>query len=113
MFSFIFGCAGSPLLSRPFSSCGRRGLLPSSGAQASPHGGPSCRSAQALGLGDCRSWGCRPLERRLNSRAAQASLLRGIRIFPNPCLLLREVNSLPLATREALERIYLTCTLVV
>ena len=113
MFSFIFGCAGSPLLSGLFSSCGRRGLLPSSGAQASPGGGPSCRRAQALGLGGCRSWGCRALERRLNSCAAQASLLRGIRIFPNLCLLLREVDSLPLATREALERMYLTSTIVV
>ena len=45
---FIFGCVGSSLLCRRFSSCGERGLLASHGAPASHCTGFSC-GAQALG----------------------------------------------------------------
>ena len=46
--SLIFGCAGSSLLGRLFSSCGGQGLLSSCGAQASRFNGFSCCRAQAL-----------------------------------------------------------------
>ena len=49
VYLFIFGCAGSLLLHRIFSSCGERGLLSSCSAQASPCCRFSCYRAQVLG----------------------------------------------------------------
>ena len=48
-YSFIFGCAGSPLLCTAFSSCGEWGLLSSCGTRASHCGGFSCHGAWVLG----------------------------------------------------------------
>ena len=45
----IFGCAGSSLLHRLFSSCSEQGLLSSCGVRASHFDGFSCCRAQALG----------------------------------------------------------------
>ena len=47
IFIFLFGCAGSLLLHRLFSSYSERGLLSSCGARASPCSGLSC--CRALG----------------------------------------------------------------
>ena len=71
MYLFIFGCAGSSLPLRHFSSCG---------AQASHCGGLSCciRSVRALecaGFNSCRS--C-VLAHRLNSCGAWAQLLHSL-----------------------------------
>ena len=46
---FVFGCAGSSLLHRLFSSCGKQGLCSSCGVQAPHCSGFSCRGARALG----------------------------------------------------------------
>ena len=46
IYSFIFGCTGSLLLHRHFSSCGEQGLLSSCGARAPHWRGFSC----------CRAW---------------------------------------------------------
>ena len=46
---FIFGCVGSSLLHRLFSSCGKQGLLSGNGARAPHWAGCSCSGAQALG----------------------------------------------------------------
>ena len=57
-FICLFGCAGSLYLHRLFSSCGKRGLLSSCGAQASHCNGFSCRGAQSLecsGFSSCSS----------------------------------------------------------
>ena len=59
IYLFVFGCAGSSLLHRLFSSCGEPGLLPSCGARASHCGGFSCCRAQALGtvgFSSCSTW---------------------------------------------------------
>ena len=63
---FIFGCAGSSLLHRLFSSSGEWGLLSSCGALASHCGGFSCCRAWTLGhsgsvvvvhgLSSCGKW---------------------------------------------------------
>ena len=45
---FIFGCAGSLLLHRLFSSCSKQGLLSSCGVQDSHCSGSSC-GEQAVG----------------------------------------------------------------
>ena len=49
IYSFIFGCTGSLLLHRHFSSCGEQGLLSSCGARASRCRGFFCCRAQTLG----------------------------------------------------------------
>ena len=51
-FFLYFGCAGSSLLCRLFSSCHEWGLLFSCSAQASPWGGLSCCRTLALGSTD-------------------------------------------------------------
>ena len=67
----IFGCIGSLLLHRFFSSCGERGLLSSRGAQASQRGGfPRC--------------GAQALEHWLSSRGTRAQLLLGMWDPPGP-----------------------------
>ena len=50
VFIYSFGCAGSSLLHRLFSGCGKHGLFFSCGARASHCGGFSCFRAQALEL---------------------------------------------------------------
>ena len=55
-----------------FSCCGERGLLSSSGAQASHCGGFSGCRAQALGRGDFRSYVIWPPYLRLMVSRAQA-----------------------------------------
>ena len=49
VFFFPFGCAGSSLVLRLFSSCSEQGPLSTSGARASHCGGFSCCGARALG----------------------------------------------------------------
>ena len=69
---FIYGCAGSLLLHRLFSTCGKWGLHCNCCAQASHCWGFSCRRAQALGhagFGSCGSWA---LEHRLRSCGTRA-----------------------------------------
>ena len=48
---FIFGCAGSSLLHRLFSSCGKWGLLSTCGVQDSHFGGFFCCGVWALEKG--------------------------------------------------------------
>ena len=65
---FIFGCAGSSLLLRLFSSCGEQGLLSGCSAQASLVAEHRLYVLQASvvaarGLGGCGSWA---LEHRLS-----------------------------------------------
>ena len=77
--AYFFGCAGSSLLCRLFSSCGDEQPLSSCGAWASHCGGFSC-GAQALGrvgfssashvFSSCGSF--MVLEHRLNSCGTQA-----------------------------------------
>ena len=50
VYVFVFGCAGSSLLHRLFSSGGERGLLPTCGARASQCGG---FLLQSTGSGHC------------------------------------------------------------
>ena len=59
IFFFFFGCTGSSLLCRLFSSCSKQGLLSSCGAQASHYSGFSCCRARALGhtgFSACGMW---------------------------------------------------------
>ena len=82
MYSFIFGCAGSLLLHRHFSSCGKHGATPSWGALVSHCSGFSCCrteapghlgiTAVACGLRSCRS---QTLEHRLNSYGSWMGLV--------------------------------------
>ena len=82
MYSFIFGRAGSLLLHRHFSSCGKHRATPSWGALVSHCSGFSCCrteapghlgiTAVACGLRSCRS---QTLEHRLNSYGSWMGLL--------------------------------------
>ena len=80
---FIFGCAGSSLLLKAFSSCSKRGLLFSWGEQASHCGGFSCCRAQALGCTGFGSCGAQTVAHRSSCPEAHG-------IFPdqgsNPCV---------------------------
>ena len=75
VYLFIFGCAGSSLLRRLFSSCGKQGLLSSGGIQVSHCSSFSCGEAtgtwalECKGSSSCGSWA---LEHRLNSCSTQA-----------------------------------------
>ena len=93
----IFGCTGSLLLHRLFSSCAEQGRLASCGVRVSHCSGFSCCGAEAAGctgLGSRSSWA---LEHRLNSCGTRA----WCGIFPdqgsNPCLLHFQVDSLLLS----------------
>ena len=91
MYLFIFGCAGSSLPLRFFSSCSERRLLFSCSAQVSHRSGFSCGRAWALGhmgfssfnsgRSSCHFWA---LEHRLNSCGAQAYLLCSMWDIPRP-----------------------------
>ena len=72
--SFTFGCAGSSLLCRLFSSCGKRGLLSSCGAWALIAGLPSLRSSgsRCTGFSSHDTWA----ESWLLGSRAQTQLLR-------------------------------------
>ena len=69
---YFFGCAGSLLLQRLFSSCGEQGLRSSCDAQASHSGGFSCYKAWALGRAGFRSCGTWTQQLRLSGPEAQA-----------------------------------------
>ena len=79
---FIFGCAGSSLLRGLFSSCCRRGLLPSC----------NIRAFRCSGLSGCRAWapghsgfsgfGSGALEHWFNSCGTRAQLLCSMRDLP-------------------------------
>ena len=73
IFLFIFGCPGSSVLSRIFSTYGKWGLLSSCNVLASHCGGFCCR-AQASVVAACRlsSCGSRVLEHRLTNCGARA-----------------------------------------
>ena len=72
-FIFIcFGCAGSLLLRRLFSSCGVQELLSGCGVQASPCSGFSCCGVQALGGKGFSSCNSQALEHKLNICGTQA-----------------------------------------
>ena len=107
---FIFGCAGSSLLQRLFSSCGKWGLLSSFSAQASLWCF-SCCWAQAPGctsFSSCDMW-AQQLQLP-GSRVQSWVVVHGLScsvaggIFSgqgwNLCLLLWQVNSLPLSHQE-------------
>ena len=70
----IFGCAGSSLLCRLFSSCGKQGLLSSCGVQASHCSGFSCCGARAPGHLGFISFSTWALDHRLSSCGTQAQL---------------------------------------
>ena len=74
---FIFGCAGSLLLRRPFSSCSKQGPLSSCNALLMWWLLLlwSISSPRTHGLSSC---GSQALERRLNSCSTQAQLLSGM-----------------------------------
>ena len=75
---FIYGYAGSSLLHRLFSSCGKQGIRSSCRARASHRSGSSCCWAWAPGCAGtvvaCRLSSCssRALQHRLNGYGAQA-----------------------------------------
>ena len=71
-FKLIYGCAGSWLLDRLLSRCGKWGLLSSCGAQASQCSGFSCCRPQALGCTGFNSCGSWALEHRFNSCGPRA-----------------------------------------
>ena len=107
-FHLIFGCAGSLLLCRLFSSCGERGLLSSSGRQASHRGGCSCCRARARACGpqELQHMGSVFAAPRLESTGSTVvahglSCNEAYRIFPdqgsNLCLLHWQMDSLPLS----------------
>ena len=88
--TFFFGCAGSSLLCRLFSSCSEQGLLSSCGAWASHCGEASTVAEHRLqgvwasavlvhGLSNCSSWA---LQHRLNRFGAQAWLHHGMWDLP-------------------------------
>ena len=85
---FIFGCVGSSLLFRLFSSCGAQGLLATCRVWA-PHG---------CGFSRCSS---RSLEHRLSSVAHKLGCSTACGIFldqgSNSCLLHWQGDSLPLS----------------
>ena len=103
-----FGCAGSLLLIRLFSSCSEWGLLFVTvpgllTAVASPVAEHGLQDMWASIVAECglSSYGSQALEHRLSSCGTRAQLLCGMWIFPdqglNPCLLHWKVNSLPLS----------------
>ena len=89
---FIFGCVGSSLLFRLFSSCGAQGLLATCRVWA-PHG---------CGFSRCSS---RSLEHRLSSVAHKLGCSTACGIFLdqglNPCLMHWQADFYHWATREA------------
>ena len=100
---FIFGCAGSLLLRRPFSSCSKQGPLSRCGTWMSRYRGfPHCGS-WALGLSgfsSCSGLQFRALEHRFSSVAHRLSGPTARGIFnqgPNSCLLHWQTDSLPLS----------------
>ena len=104
-YSFTLGYAGSLSLHRLFSSCSKRGLLSSCGAQASHCSGFSCCIARALG-----AWASVVEAPRLQSAGPvvgvkwlSCSVACGI--FPdkgsNPCFLHWQVDSLPLSRQAS------------
>ena len=117
-FLYFFGCAGSWLLHRLFSSCRKQGLFSSCSVWASHCSGFSWCEAWALGawasvlgahgLTSCSSWA---LEHKLNSCGTQAYLLRGRWDLPGvgsyPCLLLGRQIPSHYTTRETLHHVLL------
>ena len=82
----IFGCAGSLLLHRLFSSFSKEGLLSGCGVQTSPCGGFSCEEHRLLsmwasvvvacGLSSCSSWAASLVAQRVkNLPAGQETLV--------------------------------------
>ena len=100
-FIFMFGCAGSSLLCRLFSSCTKWGLLSSCCAQASCGSGFTCCTAQAPGRAGFSACGCQALEHRLSSCGTLAQLPAACGILldqgSNSCLLHQQADSLPLS----------------
>ena len=94
---FIFGCAGSPSLLGPFSSCGERVLRSSCDAQASYCSGFSYWGARALELKDFSN--CSLQSTGLVIVAHGPSCSEACGIFPdqesNTCLLHWQADSLP------------------
>ena len=80
----LFGCAGSLLLHRLFSSCGEWWLFSSWSAQASHCGDFSCCGAQALGHAGFSSCGTWAPESRFNSCGTWAQLLCDMWDLPRP-----------------------------
>ena len=72
MYCKSFGCAGSSLLLRLFSSCGEQELLSGCHVPASYCGGFSCCGAWALGSLGFSGCSSRVLEQRLSTCGAQA-----------------------------------------
>ena len=89
IYSFIYGCAGSSLLHRPFSRCSKRGLLSSCrvwalvtvAPPAAEHGlwGARASAVTARRLSSCSS---QALEHRLSGCGSWALLLRGMSNLP-------------------------------
>ena len=81
IYLLIFGCAGSSLLHRFFSTCTKQGLRSSCSAWASHFSGFSCCRARALGRMGFSS-GSWALEHRLNSCGTKAWWLHGLWDLP-------------------------------
>ena len=91
IFIYLFGWAGSSLLSTGPSSCSERGLLSNWGAQASHCGGLSCCRAWALGIWasvvvvcGLSCCGSQDPEHRLSNLCTQAQLLCNMWNPPGP-----------------------------
>ena len=80
---FVFGCAGSSLLCKLFSSCGERRLPSSCGTLASHHRGFCCGAwaLGCIGFSSCGSWA---LEHKLRSCDTQTYLLHCMWDLPEP-----------------------------
>ena len=95
-----FGCSGSSLLQRLFSSCDELGLLFRGSVQASHCRGFSCCGAWALGQVGFSNCSSQALEHRLNSCGHGLNCSSACGIFlaqgSNPCLLHWQVDSFPL-----------------
>ena len=82
IYLFIFGCTGSSLLCRLFSSCNAQGLLSRCNVWAFHFDGLSCCGAQPQGCTGFSSCLSQALEYRLNSCGTQAELSHGMWDLP-------------------------------
>ena len=121
IYLFAFGCVGSSLLCGLFSSCAKQGLLSSCREQASDRGGFFCcgRALGLKGFSSCSTWHSIVVAPRLQSTGSIA-VARGLScsaacgIFPdqglNLCLLLCQVDSLPLSHQGSPYCCFQNCT---
>ena len=102
-FCYLFGCAGSWLLLKPFSNCDERELLSSCGSWASHCSGFSC-GAWAFRCGGFRS-------SKFGVYGLRCSAAFGVILDQGSkqCLLHWQADSLPLSHQGSLHSLYLDC----